>query len=47
MDSLKNRLVEFLKEDLNQIESNSDIMKHDIMQSFVSYWQQHCKSLKD
>ena len=45
--NIKNKLVEFLKQDLKEIESNEDIMKHDIIQGFVSYWKQHCETLKD
>ena len=44
---MRNRLVEFLKDDLKQIEGNSELMKYDIMQDFVSYWQQHCERLRD
>ena len=44
---MKNRLIDFLKYDLQQIESNEDLMKYDIMQDFVSYWQQHCEQLRD
>ena len=39
---MRNRLVEFLKQDLKDIENNKDIMKHDFMENFVSYWMQHC-----
>ena len=45
--NIKDRLVEFLKQDLKEIENNSGIMKHDMMQNFVSYWEQHCEQLKD
>jgi len=44
---MRDKLIEFLKQDLRDIESNEDIMKHDIMQNFVSYWGQHCEQLKD
>ena len=44
---MKDRLIEFLKQDLRDIESNEDIMKHDIMQNFVSYWEQRCEQLKE
>jgi len=44
---MRNRLINFLQQDLKEIESNEDIMKHDIMQNFVSYWQQHCEQLRD
>ena len=44
---MRNRLINFLQQDFKEIESNEDIMKHDIMQNFVSYWQQHCEQLRD
>jgi hypothetical protein len=44
---MKNRLIDFLKYDLQQIESNEDLMNYDIMQDFVSYWQEHCEQLRD
>ena len=44
---MRNRLIGFLKDDLQQIESNRDLMQYDIMQDFVSYWQQHCEQLRD
>jgi len=44
---MRNRLINFLQQDLKEIESNEDIMKHDIMQNFISYWQQHCEQLRD
>ena len=44
---MRNRLINFLKDDLQQIEINKDLMRYDIIQDFVYYWQQHCEQLRD
>lgn len=40
-----NRLKDFLKDDLKELENNKELMNNDKLQRFVYYWQQHYNNI--